>query len=122
MHVGNAQKKVNTKAVWSCVFSHLQFKMLWTRCIIISDRIVTQVNRPSIDPCGTVPHALHLNCSLKATTKQKSVTYYLSFGDIVHHTDGSQWGQVVTPGMVIHLKHTVNFKLSIIFQHYAMQK
>lgn len=40
--------------------------------------------------------------------------YYLSFGDIVHHADGSQWGQVVTPGMVIHLKQSftiLNYQL-----------
>jgi len=54
--------------------------------------------------------------------------YYLSFGNIVHHADGSQWGQVVTPGMVIHLKQSFTIlndifmtELNYFFQDYAIQ-
>lgn len=72
-----------------------------------------QVQAQSLEELQEYSIALLSTCSLKeGIPKQKHsdkdmiYLYYLSFSDIVHHTDGSQWGQVVTPGMVIHLKQS----------------
>lgn len=32
--------------------------------------------------------------------------YYLTLGDIIHHTDSSQWGKMVAPGVIIDLDAT----------------
>lgn len=36
-----------------------------------------------------------------------TVSCYLSLGDGVHDSDGAEWSQVVTAGMVVHLREPI---------------
>lgn len=47
---------------------------------------------------------------VKWTWVKPGVYNYLSFGNIVHHTDSSKWGQVIVPSMIINLQTKSNHR------------